>query len=438
MERYSLKGWACMAIALCVAVVTGVPAQAASPISGSPELQALVDEGLNQNKELQSMAAKVESLKEVIPFAGSLDDPRLGIGAINLPTDTFSFNQEPMTQKQLFLAQKIPWFGKLSLREQRQTLIASKEEAILKAKSLELARKIATTYYDLGFISTSLEVNRRLSDMVNQLIRVAETRYATGRGLQQDVLQAQVELSRLLDEKITLEKKRRVTEDRMNELLSRDRFIRVHPPGDPPFPNLKLEPGGLQTRSLNTNPWVAVRQVDLDLASVEIELAKKDYWPDMDFMVAYGQRERDLTGRDLPDFFSASVVVNIPLWQKTKQDKNLGSKEKNHRAARKSYEELMATLPHRVDALVGDITDTQKNYQLLTDALLLQAEQWARASMAAYVVDKVEFNTVINAQIRLLQIELMARKYLFDLYQRRAELEEIVGGPLGVEPVPSQ
>lgn len=438
MERYSLKGWACMALALWVGVVSGVSAQAASPISGSPDLEALIDEGINQNKELQSMGAKVESLKEAIPVAGSLDDPRLGIGAINLPTDSFSFNQEPMTQKVLFLAQKIPWFGKLSLKEQRQTLLASKEEAILKGKSLELARKIAATYYDLGFISTSLEVNRRLSDMVNQLLKVVETRYASGRGLQQDVLQAQVELSRLLDEKITHEKKIHVTEDRINELLNRDHFVRVEPPGDPPYPNLKLKLEGLQTRSLSANPWVAVRRLDLDLASVEIELAKKDYWPDMDFMVGYGQRGTDFTGRDLPDFFSASVAVNIPLWQKTKQDKNLGSKEKNHQAARKSYEELMTTLPHRVDALVGEITDTQKNYQLLTGALLLQAEQWSRASMAAYVVDKVEFNTVINAQIRLLQIELMARKYLFDLYRRRAELEEILGGPLGVEPVPGQ
>ena len=56
--------------------------------------------------------------------------------------------------------------------------------------------------------------------------------------------------------------------------------------------------------------------------------------------------------------------------------------------------------------------------------------------MAAYVVDKVEFNTVINAQIRLLNIELMARKYLFEVYQRRAELEETVGSPLAVPAQP--
>ena len=61
-------------------------------------------------------------------------------------------------------------------------------------------------YYELGFVYKSLEINRRLSEIVNQLLRVAETRYATGHGLQQDVLQAQVEFSKLIDEKIIARK----------------------------------------------------------------------------------------------------------------------------------------------------------------------------------------------------------------------------------------
>ena len=130
-------------------------------------------------------------MKKEIPFAGSLDDPRLGFAILNLPTDSFDFDQEAMTQKQIFIAQKFPWFGKLDLRTQRATLNAVRQQAILDAKRLELARKIAVAYYELGFVATSLETNARLTDIVAQLLGVAETRYATGRGLQQDVLQAQ-------------------------------------------------------------------------------------------------------------------------------------------------------------------------------------------------------------------------------------------------------
>jgi len=43
-------------------------------------------------------------------------------------------------------------------------------------------------------------------------------------------------------------------------------------------------------------------------------------------------------------------------------------------------------------------------------------------------VGKVDFNTMINAQIRLLRFELNADKYLFDIYRKQAQLEEIIGG----------
>ncbi len=162
----------------------------------------------------------------------------------------------------------------------------------------------------------------------------------------------------------------------------------------------------------------------------EIELARKDYWPDMDFKLAYGQREEDFTGRDLPDFVSASVTMNIPLWQKTRQGPKLVATQKDHQAAINFFRNLVASLPYKVDALAVEIRDTQKNYRLFTDALLLQAEQWANSSLTAYEVGELEFNTMIGAQIRLLRFELQTENYLFKIYQKRAELEEILGGPL--------
>jgi outer membrane protein TolC len=132
-------------IGACWLMVTSQAAAQASPIIWAPpDLAELIEEALAENKELQSLEAKVESLKEAISFAGSLDDPRLGIGVINLPTDSFSFDQEAMTQKKIFIAQKVPWFGKLSLKEQSQALIAGSQQAVLEARRLELARKIAT------------------------------------------------------------------------------------------------------------------------------------------------------------------------------------------------------------------------------------------------------------------------------------------------------
>jgi len=430
MRHFSKKTVGGMLLTLWISI--GMPAggMTDSPIWAPPDLTRLIEEGITQNKEIKSLEDRVASLKMEIPFAGSLDDPRLGFAILNLPTDTFDFDQEAMTQKQIFIAQKFPWFGKLDLKTQRAALNAVRQQAILEARRLELARKIAEAYYELGYVATSLKTNAQLTDIVSQLLGVAETRYATGRGLQQDVLQAQVELSKLLDEKITLERKQRTLEDRINELLNRESFIAVSPPMNVSYPDLQLEMERLQDKALKENPQLRVRQAQIDIAAKDIELARKDYWPDMDVKLAYGQRDEDFTGRDLPDFVSGSVTMNIPLWQRSRQDSKLAAVKKSHQAAINFYRNLVVSLPHRVDALVTEIRDTQKNYRLFSDALLLQADQWASSSLSAYEVGELEFNTMIGAQIRLLRFELQTSNFIFRIYQKRAELEEVLGGPL--------
>jgi outer membrane protein TolC len=422
-----------LSLTLIVAVVAYIVpngSAAETSIWAPKPLAKLIEEGLVNNQDIKSLESQVKSLRQEISFAGSLNDPRIGIALLNIPTDHFRFDQEPMTQKQIFIAQKIPWFGKLSLRSQQAAMQAIRQEAIVKAKRLELAREIATAYYELGFVASGQKINDRLINLLTQLLRVSETRYASGQGLQQDVLHAQVELSKLLDEQITLDKKRRTLEDRINSLLNRGSFIAVAPPESLSYPDSVLEMEELQTQALKMNPWLKVKQADIELAGVGIELARKNYWPDFDFKVAYGQREEDFNGRDLPDFVSTSVVMNIPLWKKTRQDKKLAASNLRHQAALQSYQNLANGLPHKIDALVTDIRNIRKNYRLIMDALIVQAEQWARSSLTAYEVGKVNFNTMINAQIRLLRFELQAENYLFSLYKKRAELEELLGAPL--------
>ncbi len=420
---------------LISAVIQAGSVESASLVSASSGLERLIQEGLANNREIESLEARVAAAEEMIPYAGSLEDPRLGIGVLNLPADSFRFNQEPMTQKQISISQKIPWFGKLDLRERRQTLVAALQQAVLEIRRFELVRQISEAYHDLGFTLVSLDTNARLRDMVGQILRVAETRYASGRGLQQDVLHAQVEWSKLLDEKIALTRKRRTLEDRINGLLNRKVFEPIIIPEGLSYSELQLDLKALQERSLKHNPGLRVRRLQAEIAASEIQLAQKDYWPDMKFTVAYGQRDDDPMGRERADFLSALVSFNLPLFQKNRQDRNLSARNLGLEAAEKTLQNLLRSLPHRVDALVTEITDLQENYRLFSDALMLQAEHWARSSLSAYAVGKVEFNTMINAQIRLIRFELKSQKYLYALQRKRTELEELLGGPLTQDPL---
>lgn len=418
---------------LILSVFAGRPLQASVSTLAPSALSCLIEEGLAENEELQSLAAKVAVLKEEISFNASLNDPRFGIGLLNIPADSFRFDKEAMTQKQISITQKIPWFGKLSLRSLVAASKANRQEAIFKAKQLEIIRKITTSYYKLGFIVSSQGINERLINMMGQILRSSEIGYETGRVPQQNIFQAQVKLSNLLNEKILLSKKRRSLEYRINELLNRESFAPVQPYGDISFTNIRLNIDELKAMCLKQNPWVHVRKTEIDQAQLEIELALKDYWPDMDFKIVYGQRDKDINGRDLTDFVSTSVVMNIPLWMKTRQNKKLAANKARYQAAIKSYGNIIKSLPYQVNDLVNEIHNSQESYRLFSNALLVQAKQWASSTIAAYEVGEVEFDTMINSQVQILRFELQARNYVFSIYQKLAELGEIIGEPLIIQ-----
>lgn len=403
-----------------------------------PELQRLVAEALEANESLSSLASEVAALQEEVAVAGSLPDPMVGIGVANLPTDTFDFDQEPMTQKQIFVSQKIPWFGKLDLKSRKAALAALKQDSLLEARRRELARMVATSYYDLGFVQRGRQVNAELDQMVGQMLRVAEAGYASGRSPQQDVFQAQVELGKLLDERIVLDQRRQTLQDQLHEMLNREAFTDLEVPVELALPVLNLDAERIRARVLQTNPLLHSREVDIQRALADLELARKDYYPDMDFRLGYGQRDEDRMGNSLADFVSATVTVNLPVWQRTKQDKQLEAALHRHTAATQAYENLRKSLPHRVEALLTEIRALQENQRLFQEALLVQTELWSRASLSAYEVGRIPFDTMINAHVRSLRFGLQADQYRYALYKKLAALEELAGGALpgAAEPAP--
>ena len=403
---------------------------AQSPIWAPASLKLLIKEGLANNQSLKSIKYQFEALTEQVTAAGALADPRLGIGLMNMPTDTFRFDQEPMTQKQIFIAQKIPWSGKRALMSEDAQWSAKQKEMMLDAQRLMLSRNIADAWYELGFITKSREINDRMIELVDRILNAAESRYATGRGQQQNIFQAQVERSKLDTEQISLKSKRRVIENRINSLLNRTAYQPVVYVNDLEEPGIQLSLPDLKSIAQAKNPEIKIREYEIAQAKTRINLAEKDYWPDFDIMAAYGQRDESRSGQDWADFFSTTVSINLPVWQNSKQDKKLAAATAMHQASIQSYENLLEKISHQLDGLATEIINLQDNYSLYQQSLLPQAKNWARSALDAYEVGKVEFDTMINARMRLLMFELQAERYRVDVYKKRAELEVLIGQAL--------
>ncbi len=400
------------------------------PISAAPDLGRLITEGLANNQSIQALEAEVKALGERIESSGALPDPKVGIAALNMPADSFRFDEEAMTQKQIAVEQTVPWLSKLDLKSETVAQNARIKAAELASARLSLARDIAEAYYEIGYVAQSQEINTKLMEMVRRIRRDAENNYAVGKGLQQNVFQADVELSRLRDEAIMLENRRKTLADRINALLNREAYRPVDPPAEVPQPDFNLNISQLKQAAFSANPELEGLKSGTDRARAEIKLAEKEYFPDFNFRLAYGQRDEDFTGRDLPDFFTAAVMLDVPLWHRTKQSKEVAAASHQLRSAENRYTDLRRRLPHQINTLISEIEDTRQRYQLYHDELIPQAEQWARSALDAYEVGKVPFDTMIDARIRLLRYERDASRLKFTIYQKRAALEALVGRPL--------
>lgn len=390
-------------------------------------LETLIIEGLTHNENLKAAEADIKTLKSRISPAGSFDDPVIGIGVLNLPVDSLKFDQEAMTQKQIFVSQKFPWFGKLDLKTRLAATAVSRQEALLDAQRLELVREISQAYYNLGYTAASMNINNQLGSVIRRLLNVTETRYASGEGLQQDVLHAQVELSRIFEENIALEMKRADLQILINELIGRDASINVVPPKYD-FYQLRLAPEDeLKKLAVTETPMIRLKHAELSSAGLAVELSRKSYWPDMNVKLAYGQRDEDRNGNSLTDFVSASVAMNIPLWQANKQDKLVDSDRAHLESVKASYRGLLLSLPRRVETVANNIRQLHKNYEFNTKALIPQMKQLVTTSTAAYKVGKIEFRTMMDAHTRLLEAQRKTADYLFRVKIKMAQLDELTG-----------
>lgn len=400
-----------------------------STIHPAPLLQ-LREEALRNNQSLIALRKKIAAREAEISMVGAWEDPRIGLGLGNVPVDSFELDQEPMTQKLITLSQRLPWFGRLDLKSKSKALDAAKMEAAYVSQSLALSRRLAEDYYQLGFIAASQKINQRLIDLLGQIARIAEARYAAGKGLQQDVLQAQVEQSRLIETRNTLLRQRRQLEYRISGVLNRNSLVPIPPPTLESLPPVALVVSDLQQKALSHNPQLVTLKLEIEKSAVEVKLARKAYFPDPDLRLSYGQRDDAPNGDDRADFVSGTIVFSLPVWAKSKQRRGVEAALRQEEAARLQYQDMVSQLPFRIDETLTELNQIRANHDLYQNAVLLQAEQWADSAMISYKVGKIDFNAMISAQLRVLMLQLAEEQYLYQYYRKLANLEETVGLPL--------
>ncbi len=391
-------------------------------------LYSLIDEAVNNNPELRAFGEKVQAYEQRPSQARALENPRLKVSALNLPTDTFNFDQEAMTQKQVSVMQKLPFPGKLGLKGE----IADKELAVVveeySEKKNSIIKKLKVTYNNLQFLDRALSVTKENRALLSEAIRTAETKYAVGQGGQREILKAQMELSRTIKRIISLKQKREISVARLNTLLDRPVLNEFDSSGELTQTLLNIKFDELRVAAEQSRPSLIGLSYKVGQSRLARKLAEREYYPDMDFGVSYGQRDDSTIER--PDFFSASVTVKIPLWYASRESKKVSEKEAGERRAAEQYNALKNSIYLRIKELTAEIDMYSQEIELFRTGFIPQSTLSYESAVSGYKVNKAGFLTLVNNQLSLHNYKIEYYRAIADHENAIAELEETIGRPL--------
>jgi len=394
-----------------------------------PQLATLVAEAAERNPDVQAARREIAAARSRIAPAGALDDPMLEVGVLNVPVESLSLRTEDMTMKMIGLTQRLPYPGKRALRRELAEKEAEAAENNLQELLNRVRRDVKVAYFDLGLTDESLRLAESNRRVLEQFLSIAEARYGVGQSTQADVLKAQTQVSKMLEELIKLGRERPMLEAELNRAAGRSAAPRAVSPGPGRVREVSLRLDELRATARANRPQLLAQQRMMDRGTKALDLAQKDYYPDFDLRFSYGQRDnyQDMRREDLISF---TVAFNLPVWRESKREPRVTEAGAMRDQAAAMYEARLNELDAMLRQQVAAAEQTLKSVRLYETALLPQARLTADASLSAYRVGRVDFFTLLDSRMTVFNAETGYAASNAAYNKALAELEFLTGAPL--------
>ena len=386
-------------------------------------LDQAVATALSHNPEYAAMRAAAQAAESMPSQEGALPEPRLTLLADNIPVDSFSLREEPMTQLQIGLSQELPFFGKRGLM--RTAAQASAQAMTYNADETRwlLVKEVKMEWWELFYLEHALETTRHNLDLMRQLVVTAENKYKVSKGMQQDVLLTQVELSGMLDMELEQKTMRSQSMAKLNTLMNRDASVEIQLPSALPerFPPLK-KLAEIVALAHKNRPQLNAARAQMTAAQQRLALARKNYYPDFEIGAMYGSR----VGR--MDMVTLELSMNLPLYTGSRQDAALNQRRHEFAQAQHLIAQNHNTIQQDIAVTLATYERAQNKIALLKRGIIPQYQQVVAAMLAGYRANNADFTDVVNAQKALYDYESQYWRAYANAQQALANLEATTGG----------
>jgi len=390
---------------------------------GSPlNLSKLVQEASERNPEILAAQRAVEAKRARIPQAGAWPDPTVSLsyGGNVLPPFTV-MRGDPSSTRQLMAEQTIPYPGKTRLRTEIAARDADAETLAYEAVTRRVTAEVEQAYFDLAFVERSLEVLAKDREALKGFAKVTEIRYSVGKAAQQDLLRAQLEITRLSQRQTMLEQQRRTLFAQLNSLRDLPVDSAVGAPASVRPSAFAYTQDQLQEAAQANYPALKQRQTMVDQNRLSVDLARKGERPD--FSVGYTYMQRD----GLPDMYGITLSTSLPVFRHRKQDMAIQEAAANLESARQLQANELAVLRYQVQQDFLEVQAAEQLLKLYTQGIAPQSSLTLESSINGYETGAVDFLSVLSNFQAEIDAQLDYYLQVSTHEKALARLEELTG-----------
>ena len=378
-----------------------------------------------EGNQYQQQAIEADSIA-----AGTLPDPVVNAGFVNVPTNSFEFNEEPMTQFKAGVTQVLPRGDSLALRQKQLSRMSSQYPYQRDDRRAKVAVNVAELWLESFRANRSIQLIEDDRDLFEHLVDVARSSYtaALGRTRQQDLVRAQLELTRL-DDRLTMLRERKETEEakllewigpvpatfdtgRLSGYSTRLDLSKTLPIIALQSPELVEAPQPptrqLLASHLADHPAILNIDTKIDATDTGIALAEQSYKPQWSINAGYGYRDNAPSGQNRSDFLSVGIALDLPFFTAKRQDKQVQSAIATTEAVRTEKALLLRSMIAAFDAQRARLHRLDERRELYQTRLLAEMATQAEASLTAYTNDDGDFAEVVRARIAELNAKIDA------------------------------
>lgn len=394
----------------------------AAPTLGLAEAERVA---IQRDAVLAQLAAESAGMRQRAIAEGSLMDPRLRVGAVNVPVNDWSLTAEDMTMVEVGVSQEFPSGRTRSLARQRMEQISTASTAAAQDRRRAVQREVRRVWVELAWIGAARELVDGQVQWVEQMRNAARARYASGEGRQIDLLQAGLDVAMLREQRLDLDREEAMQRAQLARWLGEEDAARAGPftlPGRAELPPLATLQAGLET-----HPAQQDYERRIEAAQTGVELAEQATRPGWMLDLSYGFRGGEMDGKPRPDMVTAMVSVDLPFFRSGRTSAEIDAA----RAEAAGLHEMHTDHQREMRAMLAEawtvVRRTGEIEQYYETDLVPLAEQTVKAAMLAYRSNRAMFDDVVEARRVALETGMKRLRMAADRAQAQYQIDYLAG-----------